>query len=153
MWAPLLWSEGCVYRHSLCSLSSTSSVWSHPPAFRGTAVWNSLASCCIGQRHLCWVMDALMVIGWIRVAEVVFHFTMFLTSLLGCRSWEIWKLRLLWATLLQNAFPSLGRIIKQCLELMFSKCQSDLRTKGLYELYPTNSEKVNLVIFQAFRNC
>ena len=36
--APLQWSEGCEYRHCLCSLSSTS-VWSHPPAFRGTAVW------------------------------------------------------------------------------------------------------------------
>ena len=59
---------------SLCFLSSG------PPTFRRTDVWNSPASCGVGKRHLCWVVDVSLVVDWKEETKVAFHSAMSLTS-------------------------------------------------------------------------
>ena len=57
-------SRDQVRNHLGCPPSSASSVCSSPLTFRCTLLRNSLASCCVGKRHLCWVMDLLLVVDW-----------------------------------------------------------------------------------------
>ena len=72
--ALLLWAEGWDGRHHLFR-----SPWFHllyifqSPAFRCTNVWNSLVSWCIGQRHLCWVVDVLFIVDWRGEPKGVYH--------------------------------------------------------------------------------
>ena len=52
----------------------------HLTTFRCTDVWNSPASYCAAKRHLCWVVDALLVVDWREETKVTFYSAMFLTS-------------------------------------------------------------------------
>ena len=82
LWAQLPQSEGWDCRYRLhCSLGSASSMCSSSPTFRCTHVWNSLASCCVGERHLRCVVDVLLVVDSRGETKVAFHSTMFLTAL------------------------------------------------------------------------
>lgn len=45
-----------------CPFSSVSSTCPSTPASRCTDVWNTLDAWCIGQRHLCCVVDVLLVV-------------------------------------------------------------------------------------------
>ena len=72
--AQLLWLVSWDCRLPLhCVSGSTSSVCSSLPIFRCTDMWNAPAPWCVGQRHLCWVLDVLLVVAWRGETESLWH--------------------------------------------------------------------------------
>ena len=82
-------SWGCGYichnwRSGMAGASSSvpspaSSVWLSPPTFKCTDLWNSPASWCAGQSHLCWVVDILLVADGRRETKGATHAIIMLT--------------------------------------------------------------------------
>ena len=63
LWAQPLWQGNWACRYCLhCPPGSDSSMCSSPHNFRCTDMENTLPSWCVGQKHLCWVVDVLLVV-------------------------------------------------------------------------------------------